>query len=365
MPGRSYVGFGPLWTPNKPNFHFSGPLPLKFKMDRVILAVYGIEIFRGGDSQLPSKFGGNVDHLTLFHDFVNHVLTEAKKLPGKNGRTSHRFTYANHTLPILDTETRELYGFFKTGRDGDVFTAGKYKEDGSIEGAEASVTRDMHSMRDSFFYLKVPKEAGKKRSYLIIQQPEGQGIKGLVFHFLQQYMDSKGLSDFRAIPFNLIPEKVFTRMMADGNFKELTLIKYGIPDTMEGTGNQEEMVPIERGKMKVIYQANNLGSRFKEWGLGLFGATRQSSQSSHKSKVVVALSGQEEEYDEVSMLLELNGKKKTFHLASSSRTQPDVDVTSNVQYDIHGRLKVDQLLIQARELVDDVSLDIPPNDIVS
>lgn len=330
-------------------------------MDRVLLAVYGVEVYRGGDSQLPGNFGNSSDLLKLFKDFVDAVLASTEVLPATSKKRSYRFTCCDHTLTKLNEDMREVYGFFHTGRDGDNFVSRKFDKSNK-ETMNSPITSDMYNMRDTFFYLKVPKGVGRKKAYLIIQQTEGQGIKGILNYFLDDFIKKRHLSEYRIVFSNLIPEKVFNSMMSDGLFKELTLIKYGIPNTVEGARNQEEMIPIERGKMKVIYQATNLGSKFKEWGLGLFGATRQSQQSSRPSKVTVQLYGEREEYDEVSMLLELNGKQKTFHLASSTRTQPDIDVTNNVRKDGNGRLRLDQLLEQARELVADVTLDLPPHD---
>jgi hypothetical protein len=332
-------------------------------MRKLLLASYAIEIYSGADSQHPARFGENVDLLNLFHDFAHYVLKEAQELPNRRG-TSHRFTYAAHTLPKLDEGARELYGFFNAGRDGDDFTANKYNSDGTVR-EQKRITRDMHNMRDSFFYLRVPKELGKKRAYLILQQPEGEGIKGLVFIFFNEYLKQRGLQKYRAIFTGLIPEKVFTGMMKDGNFKELTLTSYELPELVEGTDNDEEMVPAERGKMKVIYQATNLGTRFKNWASRYFQAARQQNAGDSKSRLVIAIGDESKEYDEVSMKLELNGKEKTFHLARGSRTQPDIDVGGNVEDDAHGRPRLDQLLEQAREIVADVSLELPPNDSTS
>lgn len=331
-------------------------------MDKVLLAVYSIQIFRKGDSQLPSNFAGGTDLLTLFHDFAMDVLTNIRKPITK--KHTYIFTCPDYNLPKIDEKTRETYGFFHSGRDGDSFTVAKYEKDGKAK-RKTSVTRDMHSTRDSFFYLQVPKGVGKKRAYLIIQRTDGQGIKDLMTGLLREYMDFLKLKDYRVIISNLVPEKVFVNMMENGNFKQLTLTKLGVPSTIEGLRNQEQRVPIENGTIKTIYQSNGFGSSWKEWALQKTGATRQSKPSNQKSKVVVELSGKPEEYDEVSMLIELDGKEKTFHLSSTSRTQPDMDVTSNVENDIHGRLRLDHLLDQARELVNDVSLEITPNDIAS
>jgi len=307
-------------------------------------------------------FGNNnsLDLLELFHGFADDVLKNIRK--PITSKHTHVFTCVDYMLPTLDDDEREAYGFFHSGRDGDYYTVAKYEEDGT-SNRKTRVTRDMHSTRDSFYYLKVPKGAGKKRAYLVLQRAEGQGIKDMVARLFQDYMNKViGHRDFRVVFLNLVPDKVFTSMMEHGKFKQLTLVKHGIPKNIESLRNQEERIPIEDGTIKTIYQANNLGSSWKEWGLQKFGATRESKPSKQPKRVVVELTGRQEEYDEVSMLVELDGKEKTFHLSSTSRTQPDMDVSKNVELDGNGHLRTDHLLTQSRELVADVTLEITPDD---
>jgi hypothetical protein len=343
------------------------PVPLRlsattlFIMDKVLLAVYGIRIYRKGDSQRPSDFGNSNDLLKIFNDFALDIIKLTRK--PKNGKRSYIFTCAENTLPTLDEATREVSGFFHSGRDGDSYDVGEYDEQGKVK-SRTRVTKTMHSTRDSFFYLKVPKELGKKLAYIVLQRTDGQGIKDLLMGQFREYMRNRGLQDYRLVVTNLVPDKVFTNMMDNGLFKQLTLTRHGIPKNIEALKNQEERVPIEKGSIKTIYQAYNLGTDYKEKALQWFGATRESKPKHSDLRVVVELEGKKEAYDEVSMLVELEGKKKTFHLASSSRTQPDMDVTSNVKHDPKtGRLRLDQLLDQARELVSDVTLEIKPGEI--
>jgi hypothetical protein len=330
-------------------------------MDKVLLAVYGVRIYLKGDSQRPSDFGNSNDLLNIFHDFTLDIINLTRK--PSNDKHTYIFTCAENTRPTLDEETRELYGFFHSGRDGDSYMVGEYDEKG-VAKTKTRVTKKMHSTRDSFFYLKVPKELGKKYAYLVLQRSEGQGIKELVMGQFREYMRKKGLDNYRLVVTNLVPDKVFTNMMDNGLFKQLTLTRHGIPAKLEQLQNQEERVAIEKGTIKTIYQSYNLGSEYKEKALQLFKATRESKPKQSDLRVVVEMGEQKGAYDEVSMLVELEGKKKTFHLASTNRTQPDMDVTSNVKFDHKtGRLREDHLLEQTRELVKDVTLEIKPGEI--
>jgi hypothetical protein len=330
-------------------------------MDKVLLAVYGIRIFLKGDSQRPSDFGNSSDLLKIFHEFALDVINLTRK--PNNGKHSYIFTCAESTRPTFDSEAREVYGFFHSGRDGDSYLVGDYDEAGNAR-SKTRVTRNMHSTRDSFFYLKVPKELGKKYAYLVLQRSEGKGIKDLLMSLFREYMRNRGLDNYRLIVTNLIPDKVFTNMMDNGLFKQLTLTRHGIPKNIEAMQNQEERMPIEKGSIKTIYQSYNLGSGYKEKALQWFKATRESKPKHSDLRVVVEMGGKDEAYDEVSMLVELEGKKKTFHLASSNRTQSDMDVTSNVKFDHKtGRLREDQLLEQSRELVGDVTLETKQEEI--
>lgn len=325
-------------------------------MDKVLLAVYGVQIYRKSDSQIPSNFGGNVDFLTLFHEFTDYVLKNVQKWE-RPKETNLALTCP--TLPVLDTKGREVRGFFNAGRDGERFDI----QNLNVKGvAPVRVTRDLHSIRGAFFYLHVP--IGQRKAYLVLQRAHSQGIKELVMHCFNDFMALKGLNDYRVILYNLINDKVFVDMMSKGRFKELTLTKLGIPKNIDDLRGKSEKPIVEKGSIKTIYQAYDLGDTWKEWILNKVGATRQSKQNPSE-KVVVEINGAPESYDEVSVLVELNGKQKTFRLANTSRTQPDMDVTDNVRLDDDGQLLLGDLLTQARELVDSVKLDVNRDDIAS
>lgn len=325
-------------------------------MDKVLLAVYGVQVYRKGDSQLPSNFGGSVDFLTMFHDFADYVLKNVQKWERPKENT---LALTCPSLPILDTSAREVRGFFDAGRDGERFDIRNL----NVKGVPpVRVTRDLHSIRGAFFFLHVP--VGQKKAYLVLQRAHSQGIKELVMHCLNEYMALKGLSDYRVILSNLINDKVFVEMVTNGRFKELSLTRLGIPKNIDDLKGKSEMVTVEKGSIKTIYQSYDLGASWKEWILNKVGATRKSKHNP-SDRVVVEINGEVEQYDEVSVLVELNGKQKTFRLANTSRTQPDIDVTDNIRTDEDGQLILDDLLTQARDLVASVSVELKRDDFAS
>ena len=60
------------------------------------------------------------------------------------------------------------------------------------------------------------------------------------------------------------------------------------------------------------------------------------------------------EFDEVEFELELNGKKKTFYVMNKSRIQPDIDVSSELEYNEDGSVKIESLISQSEELIRDL-----------
>jgi len=315
-------------------------------MDRVLLAVYGLQVLQKQNEQILSNFGNNLDFLKVFHDFADYSLKNVEKWP-RTKKSTLVFSCAQPAT--MNEEAREVYGVFDAGRDGDRFRVRDFtpKEDGEEVDDTIHVDRHHHSTRDVFFYLYVPKM--RKRAYLVLQRAESHGIKELLMHLLRKYMNLQGLEQYRVCDSNLINDKVFTTMMEKGFFKELILTKHGIPEDIKELNNKDVKVPVFKGSVRTIYQATDLGRTWKDWAAGLIGASRQQPAVGN-AQVVVEIAGEQKAFDEVSMRLDLNGKQKTFHVANTGRIQPDLDVTSNIEFDRFGNPKLADLLAQARDL---------------
>jgi hypothetical protein len=329
---------------------------------KVLLAVYGVTITNDTkDTQMPSQFGGNTDLLQVFHDFAMSVYTLAAEMP-RPGNESIALAGPENPFPLpkLVEEDRELYGYFDTGRNGESLTvrqlASKGKKGKGEDTTVASITRDMHVTREVFFYLKVPK--GGKKAFLVLQRAQGLGVKGLVEYTFQRYLNANKVQRHGFTLNNLLDRRVFSRMLQSGQFKELTIIKEGIPDNIDDLNNRSKVAPPAKGTQRISYLAVDLPDSWQKWAVDLMSTKGRSNLTMTEGEVGVDISigGEEQFVSEVTFRLELNKKQKTFHIVHADRDQPDVDVTDEVHRDDEtGMLDLKDLVEQARSLVDDVN----------
>jgi hypothetical protein len=329
---------------------------------RVLLSVYGIKIKRSGNEQVLSNFGNSVDFLKKFHDFAEHIFVNIQSWQPNNKSPKYSLTCLSDPRPALSNEEREAYGFFDAGRDGDRYRVKDYDDTSS---AVIHVNPKHSTIRDVFYYLYVPQ--GRTRGYLVLQVPFNQGIKGLIGHCFQDFLNQQGLSSYRIEMSNLVNDKVFYNMMETGSFKELTVTKYGLPINIDDYKNKDSKPEIMRGSIKTIYQAPDLGKSWKDKAMLIFGKSKEKSSANNKGdeRVLVEILDSKDEYDEVSMKVEVNGKQKTFHVSKESRTLPDIDVTDNITVRPDGKLELNDLLKQARELVQDVTDKVSMDDLAN
>jgi len=320
---------------------------------KVLLAVYGLSITRNTDTQITSDFGNSIDLLKLFYEFADHVLKNEKKWPRANERTSV-LTCTN--LPKIDDDEREVYGYFKAGRNGEAFTAGILDNENS---EYIDYDNETHLMREAFYYLYVPTR--QKRAYLILQRSQSRGIKDLVRHFFVEFMALKGLHNYRLNFKNLISDKVFIHMMEHGHFKDVTVVKNKVPLNVDEVHDKRGKAVMGEGTVKVIYQAPDLSSSWKEWALDTM-RNKKMNMLDGDPRVKIHLGGEDDLVNEVSFRIELRKKYKTFHLVNKKRTQPDMDVTESVDVGPDGRLLIKDMVKQCRELVNDVNLKLNGED---
>lgn len=324
-------------------------------MRRVLLAAYSVRVKKNGREEQLSNFGGGHDFLTFFRDFAEKSITNIRKWEQEK-RPTYRLTCPPSFPPKLVEENREVYGFFDAGRDGDRFRIGNF--DVEKEPVLTDVRDEDTSLRECFFYLRIPKGASK--GHLILQVPEGQGIKFILEHFLREYRDEIGLKIYSIEIASLFNEKIFNRMVEVGKLKEMTFTKYGIPAKLDKLKGKDEKIPLSQGRIKTTYQSNDFGAEYLEIAKGLWGAEKKEGNS----KVVVEIMDDTNEYDEVSMMVEVDGKQKTFNVTGRNRTAlPDVDVTKMVNKDKTGRLNISELLIQCNELIEDVTFIVKKEDV--
>jgi len=328
--------------------------------NKVLLAVYSVIITGDKESQMPSKFGGNVDLLILFKNFTAAIYEIAAEMTRPND-TSIVLAGpdARFKLPRLVEENRELYGYFDTGRNGTPSTVIDITEEDS-KGRKrqtkivASITKKQHITRPAFFYLHVPKSG--KKAYLVLQRAQSLGIKGVVEKTFQDFMNTEGLQRYRVKLNNLLDKGTFKRMLESGQFKELTVIKEGIPENINNLYSRSPKDHGFKGSQRTTYLATDLPASWQEWAVELMAGGPEMNMTDGIPKARIFLGGEEQLVNDVTLKLVLNKKQKTFHLVHSDRDQPDVDVTENVRRnEDDGLLNRDDLVEQARSLIDDAT----------
>lgn len=328
--------------------------------NKVLLAVYSVIITADRESQMPSKFGGNVDLLKLFKEFAMSVYEIAAEMQRPNNTS---IALAGPPLdkfnaPRLVEETRELYGFFDTGRNGTPLTVRDLTEKdskgkNSKNKTVATVTREQHITRPAFFYLHVPKSG--KVAYLVLQRAHSLGIKGVVESTFQDYMNTQSLQRYRVKLNNLLDRRVFKRMLESGQFKELTIVKDGIPENIDRLYSKDPKDHMFKGTQRITYQAVDLPERWQEWALDVMTGKPEMNMTEGTPKAVISIGGETQLVNDITFKLVLDKKQKTFHLVYSDRDQPDVDVSDYIgRSEGEGLLNRDDLVAQSQILIDDV-----------
>lgn len=319
---------------------------------KILLSVYSVKIYKVKDEQLLSKFGGNVDFLPFFHKFTKHIYKNVQHWD-KTKQSKLSFTCPTIKDIILSDTERTIYGYFEAGHNGEDFKIKDFQKD---KRKFKRVRKTDSSMRGAFFYLLVPKAS--KSGYLILQVPDGKGIKKLLEHSLREYINLQGLQAYHVEIKSLINEKVFYSMIDKGLLKDMTFTKYGIPENIEDLNNSNTKPVIGGGSIKTIYHDYDLGKPFKNFVKTLFAKKRTEKDGDARSVIEF----NNIKADELTVKIEFDGKQKTFHVENFGRTLPDIDVTDEV---LNNRNEVDinKLIIEAKALIDEVTDKITENDI--
>lgn len=323
-------------------------------MARVLLAAYGVKITDRGHEQQVARFGGNLDLLKIFNDYIDDIFTHRRIIEPEKNKAGHR--HLSSAKPSVKQEgDRAVYGLLVIGKNGETITVSEYDLSNGDKKDEFPVTEDKFLDREAFFYLHVP--LNSKKAYLILQLPAAKGVKQTVFNSFKEYWKKLGLGQYTVHFNSLINARVFNMMMDAGVFKEMTFTKNGIPKDIEKLHNDDGKIPIEKGKVKTTITGDSL-----EWLKPLAVGMYEHSRKKEHAKGLDAHSVYEfdyEKYTEVSITVDVKGKRKTFHVRNVSRTAPDMDVTDLLP----DRWTIDNLLEQAKDLVDSVTFKIAKGDI--
>jgi hypothetical protein len=176
------------------------------------------------------------------------------------------------------------------------------------------------------------------------------GAKGLLEKALNNYFKLNGYEKYSVRISNLLNGRVYDRMMNLGNLKNIDLIKRKIPASIEEYYGEGEN--SQKGVLTTSIRSHfSLGDDWKNFINNLY--TKE-----YKNHTIELNLGADE-FDEIEFELELNKKIKTFHVIAKHRTQPDIEVSADLEFSNNEPTK-ESLINVSKSLIDDL-LVLKPN----
>ncbi|TWR30344.1 hypothetical protein FPZ43_05225 [Mucilaginibacter pallidiroseus] len=313
--------------------------------NRILLSTYNLKVSVNASSDaILSQFDGSNDFLELFKGFMDDVFTNIKAAPSLNDRSILHLAL-DEPVTVL-AEKRAIYGFISSGVNEDRFTV----REGDDKKFESDPVKHV-TYRNLFFYIEFP--IGKTYAYLIIQKKRDIGAKGLLSKSLNLYLRERGYPDYNVVISNLLNKRVYDKMMLLGNLKKIDFIKRSIPNTIEELYDNEQKEYSDKGTLTTTIQSrSSLSNYWKSVIHNLFVGENKNS--------VIELNSKNDSVDEVEFQLEFKGKIKTFHVLQKHRTQPDIDVTGEVEI-IDNQPTTESLIEVSQGLINDILTLKPVN----
>ncbi|WP_026956943.1 hypothetical protein [Algoriphagus vanfongensis] len=308
-------------------------------MDKILLSTYIIKVQdNNNNDQILSRFNGTDDFFQVFENYLNSIFENIIDTSDARDTTSLHLTL--DAPPTVDIASRRIYGYFSSGVSGEQYQIRDVESRENI----LDVQQNHAAFRNIFFYLKIP--TNRNSGALILQRKAKFGIKTVFKRTINQFVRAEGFQVYKVLVNNILHGSVYRRMMDNGNLKKVEFIKRRIPNSIEeyyrNGGNPEE-IP---GTLKTSMLSNSsLPQNFKNFVDNLF---------TNPENERIEIDGIDEEFDEIEFELELNGKRKTFYVAHKNRIQPDVDVTSQIDFDEQGNPILQSLIDQSEELIEDI-----------
>jgi hypothetical protein len=311
----------------------------KKTMDKILLSTYLIKIQdRRKNDQILSHFNGSDDFFRIFENYLNSIFENILATSDTRETTALHLTL--DAPPTVDIENRRIYGQFSTGVSGEQYQI----RDVETREEVLEVQRNHAAFRNIFFYIQIPTQ--RDNGALILQRKAKFGIKTVFKKTINQYLREQGYSNYKVIVNNMVHGRVYRRMIEEGNLKKVEFIKRRIPSSIEEyyrNGATPEQIP---GTLKTsMLSPTSLPQNFKSFVNTLF---------TNPDRERIEIEGIDEDFDEIEFELELNGKRKTFYVMNKHRIQPDVDVTSQIEFTEQGEPAIESLIQQSEELVRDI-----------
>lgn len=311
--------------------------------ERIFLSTFVVKLLdREKNEQILSHINQTEDFLNTFHQFTEEIHRNIE-----NQADLHNTATLHLTLDRpanVDMSLRRIYGYFSSGISGEQFDI----RDLSTNETELEVDPTIHgSFRRIFFYLVIPLQS--TIGYLILQRKSKFGIKTGLKRFLNKYIHDRGYPNYSVVINNLLNSHVYERMLREGQLKKVDFIRRRIPNSLEEYINNDGNTFNTQGTLRVsISTYSGLSGSWKNFIERYFGNTNNSR---------IEIGGSDGELDEIEFELELNGKKKTFHMMNHHRTQPDIDVTSNLVF-VGNEPTEESLIRECQGLINDMQVNV-------
>jgi len=311
---------------------------------RILLSTFNLKLKNNSvDETILDQFDGTNDFFDFFKDFMSDIYKNVKKAPSHNDRSILHITIDEPA--VVEKDKRRIYGFISSGLNEDKFTV----REGDQKKFESDPDTDV-TYRNLFFYIEIPR--GKRYAYLIIQKKRDLGAKGLLAKSLNLYLKEKDYQGYFVSISNLLNKRVYDKMMRNGNLKKTDFIKRSIPNTIDELYNSPKEYSAKGTLTTTIQSRTSLSQYWKNAINKIFVGNNQNS--------VIELNDGNDQVDEIEFELEFNGKIKTFHVVQKHKTQPDIDVTSDIIFE--GNQPTVESLVSASEvLVNDILTLKPVN----
>jgi hypothetical protein len=297
----------------------------------VNLSIYKFMLLKKAKNQQVLDFyNEGEDLLDTMNGFCKHIHVNIRDYVDSQGK-GRTFTLSH--CQKMNAESRIISGSFDSAYTGE---KGKIKDRMSNDLKFDISEKDLFA-KDFFFLMHVPEDS--KFGFLIVQRKENHGVKSVFENAFNNFMKSKGVSNY-SLQLKQAPPRYFIKnFLKYGKLKEFRLIEGGFK-------SNDEPINIDLGREERIFKLNsgaNDGQYIKDVLVKLF-----NSFSSSDKKIPFLNKG---EFDEIAFVLGYGDTSKTFYIKNQDKIRSNVDVTNFVEFE-EGEPTIESLVRISMELID-------------
>lgn len=294
------------------------------------LNIYRFELLNNvKEQQVLSFYNEEEDFYNTMDDFLSYIHKNIRDYIDNQGK------YRTFTLSALqrkNEEKRIISGYFDSAYTGE---NGKIK-DRSTNNIKFNVDFNDLFSKDFFFLIYVPK--GSKFGFLIVQRKENHGVKSIFESAFNNFMRSKGVSNFTLLLKQAPPRFFIQNFLKNGRLKEFKLIESDVSQEF----SQEKFDFGREERTFKVKKKSNESNIIKNVLIELYENFKDDAEKIHflnKGK-----------FDEISFVLEYKGTTKTFYIRSKEKTRSNIDVSNQIDY-VNGEPTIDSLVKAALEIL--------------